>query len=33
MEAEKQARKMAKQGKTAPKPKGKVTVKKVVLDE
>jgi sec-independent protein translocase protein TatC len=33
MEAEKQARKMAKQGKTAPKPKGKVIVKKVVLDE
>ena len=33
MEAEKQARKMAKQGKTAPKPKSKVIVKKVVLDE
>ena len=33
MEAEKQARKNAKQGKTSPKTKSNVTVKKVVLDK
>ena len=33
MEAEKLARKMAKQGKSMPQKKGKVTVKKVVRDK
>jgi len=33
MEAEKQARKNAKQEKTAPKTKNKVTVKKIVIEE
>ena len=33
MEAEKQARKNAKQGKTAPKAKNKVIVKKIVIEE
>ena len=33
MEAEKQARKNAKQGKTSPKTKSKVVVKKVVIEE